>query len=129
VVVLDTHAWIWWNDDPERLSERARDLLVGAGSIGIAAISCWEVGMLVLGGRISLDRDVGRWVEQALTRPGLEAIPISPRVALDAAKLEREGFVPDPADRLIYATARDRGARLITRDLAIREFDPRNTIW
>jgi PIN domain nuclease of toxin-antitoxin system len=129
VVVLDTHAWIWWNDDPARLSARARDVLSDAESIGIAAISCWEIAMLVLGGRISLDREVRRWVEQALTRPGLEAIPLSPRVAVDAALLEREGFAPDPADRLIYATARHRGARLITRDAAIREFDPRGTIW
>lgn len=129
MVVLDTHAWIWWADDPARLSRAARDAITEADPIGVSAISCWEVGMLALGGRITLDRDVSRWVRQALGQPGVVALPIGPKVALDAALLEREGFVGDPADRLIYATARDTGAVLVTRDERLRAYDPRGTLW
>lgn len=129
MVVLDTHAWIWWADDPARLSRAARDAITEADPIGVSAISCWEVGMLALGGRITLDRDVSRWVRQALGQPGVVALPIEPKVALDAARLEREGFVGDPADRLIYATARDTGAVLVTRDERLRAYDPRGTLW
>ncbi len=129
MVVLDTHAWIWWADDPARLSRAARDAITEADPIGVSAISCWEVGMLALGGRITLDRDVSRWVRQALGQPGVVALPIGAKVALDAALLEREGFVGDPADRLIYATARDTGAVLVTRDERLRAYDPRGTLW
>jgi PIN domain nuclease of toxin-antitoxin system len=129
VVVLDTHAWIWWTDDPDRLSPAARDAISAADPIGIAAISCWEVGMLSLAGRVTLDRDLERWVRAALGQPGISSLPISPKIALDAALLERNGFVSDPADRLIYATARDVGATLITRDARLRDFDPRGTLW
>ncbi len=129
MVVLDTHAWLWLTDDPARLSSRAREAIAEADPIGVAAISCWELGMLSLSGRLTLDRDASRWVRQALAQPGIAAMPLTPKIALDAALLEREGFASDPADRLIYATARDSGARLVTRDARIREFDPRGTVW
>ena len=57
------------------------------------------------------------------------ALPLGPKVAVDAAMLRAEEFVGDPADRFIYATARDQGARLVTRDERLRAFDPRATIW
>lgn len=129
MVVLDTHAWVWMTDDPTRLSPRAADAIAEADPIGVAAISCWELGMLSLGGRLTLDRDASLWVRQALAQPGILALPLTPKIALDAALLEGEGFANDPADRLIYATARDSGARLVTRDARIRAFDPRGTVW
>ncbi|MGI9082374.1 MAG: PIN domain-containing protein [Thermoleophilaceae bacterium] len=46
-----------------------------------------------------------------------------------AAGLLPEGFPGDPADRIIYATALSVGARLVTRDDAIRAFDARATVW
>lgn len=128
MIVLDTHVWLWLSADPSRLSEGARGAIAAAGSIGVAAISCWEIGMLVERGRITLDREVSRWVQQALAHPGIVALPMSPKVALDGALLERQ-FGGDPADRFIYATARDAGARLVTRDTRLREYDPRGTIW
>ena len=129
MVLLDTHAWIWWTDDPARLSAAARDAIERSDAIGVAAISCWELGMLAMGGRLTLDREVSRWVRQALAQPGVVAIPLTPKVALDAALLESEDFVGDPADRLIYATARDAGAPLVTRDARLLAFDARGTIW
>ncbi len=129
MVVLDTHAWLWWVADRTRLSTAATAAIAESESIGVAAISCWEVAMLVLRGRIALDRDLARWVRQALAQQGVVALPLTPPVALAAALLERERFGGDPADRMIYATAREAGARLITRDARIREFDPRGTLW
>lgn len=129
MVVLDTHAWIWWSDDPERLGANAREAIDEADSIGIPAICCWELGMLSLSGRLELDRDPSRWARQALAQPGVIAIPLMPKVAVAAALLARDGFVGDSADRMIYATAREAGAPLITRDARIREFDPRGTVW
>jgi PIN domain nuclease of toxin-antitoxin system len=49
--------------------------------------------------------------------------------AVAAALLGRDGFHGDPADRLIYATTRALGATLVTRDEAMRRFDPERTLW
>jgi PIN domain nuclease of toxin-antitoxin system len=129
VVVLDTHVWLWWSADPGRLSAPARAAIDEADRVGVSAISCWEVAMLALRNRVTLDRDIAHWVRQALSRPGIVAIPLMPQVALAAGLLERDGFAGDPADRLIYATARNAGTSLVTKDRRLREFDPRGTVW
>lgn len=129
MIVLDTHVWLWWTAAPDRLSQPARDAIDAAERFGVATISCWEVAMLAESGRIGLDRPVEGWVEQAIANERVQPLPLTSSVAVQAALLGREGFVGDPADRLIYATARGTGGRLVTRDKALRDFDTRNTIW
>ena len=128
MVVLDTHVWLWWVDAPERLSPPARRAIDEAESVGIAAISCWELAMLVVKRRIELAHDVRVWIRRALSRPGVVALELGPAIAVDAALLAGE-LHGDPADRLLYATARSRSAPLVTRDRRLREFDPRGTVW
>lgn len=129
LIVLDTHAWLWWVDRPERLSENAASAIDAAVEIGVSTISAWELTMLVARGRISLDREIGLWVRQALADARIEALAPSTEVAVAAGELDQQRFPGDPADRLIYATARSLGATLITRDAAIRAFDPALTLW
>jgi PIN domain nuclease of toxin-antitoxin system len=52
VIVLDTHAWIWWRTDPARLSNTAEQAIAEADALGLSSISVWELGMLVRRGRI-----------------------------------------------------------------------------
>lgn len=129
VVVLDTHAWLWWEAAPDRLSERAIAQISEAEQLAVCTISCWELSMLVARGRIRLDRDVSRWVRQALARDRVEPLALSAQAAVEAALLPRDHFPADPADRLIYASARLAGARLVTRDENLRRYDPAMTIW
>ena len=129
MVFLDTHAWLWWVSAPEKLGAGGRDALDRAERVAICTISCWEIAMLSVRGRIALDREVHAWIEQALANPRVEAVPLTSDVAVRAALLARDGFHGDPADRLIYASARAAGARLVTRDARIAAFDPRTALW
>jgi PIN domain nuclease of toxin-antitoxin system len=129
VIVLDTHAWLWWVAQPDRLSAGARAALDDAERIGVSTLSAWEVAMLIVRGRISLDRPVAAWVGQAFARPRVEALPPSAPVAVAAGLLDAESFPGDPVDRMIYATAKALRAPLVTRDRALRRFDARATIW
>jgi PIN domain nuclease of toxin-antitoxin system len=130
VIVLDTHAWLWWLADPDRLSTRARDAIADSPAIGISTISIWELATLASHKRIALDRDVRDWVGLALSGDErLEAIAPGREVALDAALLDSREFPGDPADRLIFATARSRRAQLVTRDEQLRRFSPSETTW
>jgi PIN domain nuclease of toxin-antitoxin system len=129
VIVLDTHAWLWWLTAPERLSDAAREAIDQAPSIGVSTLSAWEVAMLLARGRISLNRDVSVWVRQAFAQPRVEALAPSAEIAVAAGLLDSRAFPGDPIDRLIYATARAANARLVTRDEAIRAYDPRSTLW
>jgi PIN domain nuclease of toxin-antitoxin system len=129
VIVLDTHAWLWWMSSPERLSDDAAASIAGAAAIGVSTLSAWEVAMLASRGRISLDRDVSLWVKRALAEERVESLAPGLEIALDAGLLDARGFPGDPADRFIYATARAVDAPLITRDARIRAFAPSTTLW
>lgn len=129
MIVLDTHAWLWWLADPSRLSPVARRAIDEAEAVGVSAISAWEVAMLVARRRISLDRDVATWVRQALAHARVRPQPLTADVAVAAGLLDGRGFPGDPADRFIYATAQASRAPLVTRDVAIRGFDARSTVW
>lgn len=129
MIVLDTHVWLWWLAEPSKLSRDARQAIDEAEAIGVCAVSCWEVAMLVQRGRISLDRDVSTWVRQALAPRRVMSPALTPELAVAAGLLDRDDFPGDPADRFIYATARAHRAPLITRDERIRGFDARTTVW
>jgi len=119
-LLLDTHVWVWLADAPDRVSPGCVDLVrraQPAGWVHISPISAWEVAMLVRKGRLVLSLDVHTWVRRTLASD-LRVAPLTPDIALDG------GFLPgtatgDPADRIIIATARALGARLVTRDAAI----------
>jgi PIN domain nuclease of toxin-antitoxin system len=129
VIVLDTHAWVWWVTDPERLSTIAQETIANATCIGVSTLSAWEVAMLASRKRIALDRDINVWVRQALAEPRVKPLPPSADIAVAAGLLDAQSFPGDPADRFIYATARTNRAQLVTRDAAIQAFDPQLTVW
>ncbi len=129
MIVLDTHAWLWWLSAPERLSDAATKAIDQASDIGVSTLSAWEIAMLSVRGRITLDREVSAWVAQGLADARVDPLAPGIQVAVAAGLLDAQAFPGDPVDRLIYATARSIGATLVTRDRAIRKFDPQGTIW
>ena len=129
MIVLDTHVWIWWVSEPDRLSPAAHTTLSDARQIGICPISIWEISTKAAKGKLSLDRDLEVWVHQALARPSTALLELSPEVAILAGQLGEQGFHGDPADRLITASAMCRGVELVTKDQAIRAFTGVRTVW
>ena len=124
MIILDTHVLVWAVDGDARLGRTARAAIEAAGQadgIGISAITPWEIALLADRGRLRLRRDVGVWIDTALSLPGVHLIPTEPAVAIDSVRLPRS-FHADPADRLIVATARYCTAPLFTADRAILEY-------
>jgi PIN domain nuclease of toxin-antitoxin system len=120
LILLDTHIWVWWVSQRDRLSPVHRDLLEnGADRVfGVSIISCWEVAKLVEYERLRLDRPVGVWLANALAEPGISLLPLDPRIAVESTQLP-EPFHRDPADQLIVATARVLECALMTEDSRI----------
>jgi PIN domain nuclease of toxin-antitoxin system len=129
VIVLDTHAWLWWLSDPARLPPKVREALADSTAVGVSTLSVWELATLVRRRRIELDRDIRDWIGRAFSDDRVSAIAPSTSVALAAAQLDAGAFPGDPADRLIFATARTLEAPLVTRDEHIRRFAPAETLW
>jgi PIN domain nuclease of toxin-antitoxin system len=128
MIVLDTHAWLWWVSDPSRLSRAAHRRIRTATQIGISAISCLEVATAVTKGRITLDREVLDWLEQALSLPKVELLPLTPLIAVKATQLGND-FPGDPADRVIAATSIVESAALVTKDSRVHTSGAVTVIW
>jgi PIN domain nuclease of toxin-antitoxin system len=131
LIVLDTHAWVWWIASPDQLSESAREAIELAAerqAIYISSISTWELALLARKGRLELTIPVEDWVARCEALPWLQFVPLDNRIALRCNRLPGE-LHADPADRIIIATALTLGYPLISRDTKIRDYPHVETIW
>jgi PIN domain nuclease of toxin-antitoxin system len=129
VIVLDTHALLWWALDPDKLSEKARQIVDGMERQGgfASSISIWELGVKVKRGKLQLPLPIEELVRRLEQGGVVELLPVDTAVWLRSLSLAWDH--PDPADRVIVATALMRGVPLLTTDDAIRAFDGAITIW
>lgn len=117
-VLLDTHVWVRLQMLSHPLSREAIAAIQNASasrSVYVPAISIWEIAMLTRRKRLQLDMPLSRWVEEAFDKPGIQMLPLSIEIAIEAADLP-EPMYKDPADRMIVASARVEGLTLITSD-------------
>jgi PIN domain nuclease of toxin-antitoxin system len=128
VILLDTHAWLWWAGDHSKLSVKLRRRLDHESALAISAISCWEAAMLIEHGRLRLAPDARSGIREATSIPKLRLIGINESIAIEAGLLGA-GFHGDPADRLIVATALMLHVPLVTKDDRIRSSGLIETLW
>ena len=128
MIVLDTHTWLWYVTESEKLSKQAKARIKRADALGVHPISCWEIAMLSNEGRLKLSMDITRWVGHALERPKVELLPFTPAAAIRAAGLGGD-FPGDPADRLIVGTALEMGVPVVTKDQRITDWGHVQIIW
>jgi len=132
VILLDTHALVWWISEPKRIPARSSRLInaaIRAGeSIAVSSISVWEIAMLVARGRLSLTMDTAVWLARVEALPFLTWVPVDNQIALRSVHLE-EFPNRDPADRIIVATALGHGATLVTADASLHRYRPVKSTW
>ena len=81
----------------------------------LSPITAWEIGTLVAKGRMHLTLSPDAWFESVLALPGVRLAALTPQILISSTAMP--GTPPsDPADRIIAATARLYGYRVITRD-------------
>ena len=117
-LLLDTCAAVWLAEK-EPISDEAIAALNEAADndypVYVSMITSWEVGLLVAHKRLPLSMDPLSWFEKLLDIPGVRLADISPRILVGSSFLP--GRPPkDPMDRILLATAREGGYRLVTRD-------------
>lgn len=125
-LLLDTCALMWLagitlegrlgpiEDALDAAEEAGQDVLV-------SPITAWELGMLSAKRRVPISSPVNIWLDRTMDLGGLRWAQLSPDVLVGAS------FLPtpvhdDPADRIIIATAREYGLRIVTRDRRILDY-------
>ncbi len=126
-LLLDTCATIWLSND-EPVSQETLLALRNARDAGepiyVSPITAWELGLLVSRGRMNLLMTPERWFNRLLQAPGLRLADMPVELLIASSFLP--GTPPnDPADRIIAATAREYGYRLVTRDRSLLDYAER----
>lgn len=119
MLVLDTHVLLWLDSADSRLGPQFLERISGpraGGTLCISTMTMWEVALLVRKRRLSLRSPIRAWRMEVFAA-GLVEVPVSGEIAIIANELA--DFHPDPADRMIAATALHLGATLVTADEAI----------
>ena len=117
MILLDTHMWLWWVQDVDRLTKRHEEIIQAHESegLGVSIFSCWEIAKLVELKRITLPLPITEWLALALNYPNIKLLPLTPEIVVDSTQLPN-GFHRDPADQIIVATSRVHKIPLLTVD-------------
>jgi PIN domain nuclease of toxin-antitoxin system len=129
LIVLDTHAVLWSLGDSPRLSAKARNAIGEArqtGPIHVASITLLEIARLAAAKHITTTATLDALLSSIETE--FTIMPITAAIAAATTRLPAS-YPPDPADRIIGATALVHGATLITADQRIRKFKSIRTLW
>lgn len=133
MIVLDTHALIWWVNGDRQLSAKAlnairKEAARAEGQLLVSVISTWEIALLVQRGRLTLTMDLGDWIGTVATIDAIQFVPVDNEIAMQSARLPGD-FHPDPADRMIVALARHLTVPLVSGDARIRAYRHVETVW
>lgn len=117
-LLLDSHAFLWWLAEDEKLSTAARQAVADpASTIHVSAATVWELSIKAALGKLDLD---GADLAEEIEEGDFLELPITARHSLAAAALPRHH--DDPFDRMLIAQARIEGLTIVTRDPAFRAY-------
>jgi len=127
LLLLDTHAWLWWQSEPHRLSEGCRSLFADTDqTLLFSAASSWEIAIKFALKKLTLPEPPVQFVPKRLAQAGISPLPIQHAHALRVSELPHHHG--DPFDRLLIAQAQLEGATLATGDPQFLLYDV-DVLW
>jgi PIN domain nuclease of toxin-antitoxin system len=126
-LLLDTHAFIWMFDEPEKLSPKALAALTDRGNdLILSAASVWEMQIKIQLGKLKFTVPLRELVESQEQANGVLVLPVGLEhvLALDALP----AYHKDPFDRLLAAQANVESAFLVSGDPVFSSY-PVKLLW
>ncbi|MFN9674366.1 MAG: type II toxin-antitoxin system VapC family toxin [Microcystis sp.] len=120
-LLLDTHTFIWWDSEPEKLSQRALELCRNPTNILLLSIaSVWEMQIKLQLGKLSLKLPLAQMIntQQQTNQLELLSITVSHVLALISFPIIHK----DAFDRLLVAQANIENVILISHDLTLAKY-------
>jgi PIN domain nuclease of toxin-antitoxin system len=118
VLIVDTHAALWFLEGDRRLSRAARRVIEDdKAQRMLSAVSVIEVAVKHRLGKLDMSADF----HEAMYRQGLQALPVTDKHARRLADLPLHHR--DPFDRLLVAQAQVEGMAILSADERLRAYD------
>lgn len=131
MILLDTHAFVWWHEADLRLSAHARHVIEQeqqTGQVSVSSLTCWEIALLIERGKLILSEEVSTWIATIEAQRHVQFIPVDNLIAITSVQLPA-GLTRDPADHIIVATAMLLNIPVVTADRTIRAYPHVQSIW
>jgi PIN domain nuclease of toxin-antitoxin system len=126
-VLLDTHVFLWWNENSAELSKRAWRILADpANSLILSVASAWEIAIKTQSGKLRLPEDPADYVRTRTAHYGMEILPIHLEHALALHTLPL--LHRDPFDRILIVQSQIENLAILTADAAIQAYAV-DSIW
>jgi PIN domain nuclease of toxin-antitoxin system len=120
LMLLDTCALLWLAQGGGPLSAKALRELADAPFVYVSAISGFEIGIKYKKGKLGLPVPPTEWFAAIVAHHGLQVLPLDLDVCIQSTQLPP--VHQDPCDRMIIATAKNHGLRVVTADPVFRAY-------
>jgi PIN domain nuclease of toxin-antitoxin system len=120
--LIDTHCWIWWNAQQDRLPPKVIEVITDKhNEIVFSVVSAWEISIKYALGKLQLPFEPSEYVPSRLAVNQMTVLPVQLSHTLRVATLPHHHG--DPFDRLLVATGQVEGLTLITADTKFEAYD------
>jgi len=127
-ILLDTHTFLWWSMQPEKLTPVVIQALQDPGNrIFFSAVSSWEAQIKIGLGKLVLHESLRKIVEREIVQNNWEVMPVTLHHTWQLEQLPP--LHKDPFDRLLIAQALTENLVLATKDPLICAYPDVKTLW
>lgn len=125
--LLDTHAFIWLDNDPEKLSPRVAAICANPEtSLFLSMASIWEMQIKVQLGKLTLPASIELIIRQQMADNRIRLLPIEFNHILQLDQLPFHH--KDPFDRLLMAQAQYVNLILLSDDPIFQKYSV-SSLW
>lgn len=120
--LLDTCCWLWWLNDPDKLSKQQIDGISNRrNQLFLSVASIWEISIKLNNKKLTIPQPLNKLIEQQCPLDGIKILDIKPIHAIEAGNLTL--YHKDPFDRMIITQAKVEDLTVVTADLVFQKYD------
>ena len=120
-LLLDTHTFIWWASEPERLSTKVLKACESEKNVLIlSAVSAWEMQIKIQLGKLELETPLKNLISRQQETNNLRILPVILSHVLALENLPHHHRVP--FDRLLIAQTVEEKLRLVSKDRIFSQY-------
>jgi PIN domain nuclease of toxin-antitoxin system len=121
-ILLDTHAFLWLRNAPEKIPEKVLAAYYDINNdIFLSVVSIWEMQIKHQLGKLGLALPLSTLIEEQRVNNGLQILPIETHHIFALADLPSHH--KDPFDRLLLIQSKLENLNLASADTIFRHYD------